>query len=358
METHLKEQELINIEKELIKLREQIGEKKIRSALFNLIIYAKKDTHLQDLQTLAKSVISRFPCRILFVITDPRGSDFIRTSVSAETIGKTHLNIYCEQIKIEVSGSYCDRGYYLVLPHLLCDLPLYLLWTDPLSLDNFFFKKISPYVSRVIIDSDNCRDLGSYSRALLNFLKLSPLSCGDLNWSAFSGWRTIFNNTFSLEMSHLLLQPKTIHISYQDGKEKNAIIEAFFFAAWIASSLKWQCLSTEKKNRDLIIQFQFKEFHPTIILSPYEETLLPTKSILSCEIESNFRHARMVFKRHPSSRQIGIQYSDDAQCALPSFAFLAGKEEGQEIIDEIFYPSNLEPFQIMLEMVQKISERQ
>lgn len=359
METDLKDNELIDIEKELIKLRDQqIGEKKIRSALFTLIIYAKKDNHLQDLQTLAKSVISRFPCRILFVINDPKGSDFIRTSVSSEGLGKNHLNVYCEQIKIEVAGSYCDRDYYLVLPHLLCDLPVYLLWTDQLSLDNSFFKKISPLVSRVIIDSDTYYDLNVYCKSLLTFMNTCSCSCGDLNWSALSGWRLILNNIFSNpEMSALLLEPKNIKITYQEGGGKNALIEAFFFAAWIASSLNWQLESYEEHERHIRLGFRSTNFQVPIILTACEEDTRPTKSLAACEIESQINQARIVFKRRAASRQVAIQYSDTQQCVLPFFTFLAGNEEGREIIDEIFNPSNPVQFRQMIEMVLKISEK-
>lgn len=352
METNLKDSELIDIEKELIKLRDaQIGEKKIRSALFTLIIYAKKDPHLEELQTLAKSVISCFPCRILFVINDPEGADFVKTSVSLEGLGKNYLN-YCEQIKIEVAGAYCESSYYLALPHFLSDLPIYLLWTDQFSLNNTFFTKISPHVSRVIIDSDPCKDLKLYSDSLLSFMKTSCCNCGDLNWSALFGWRLIFHHLFSSqEMIFLLSEPKTIKITYEECGGKSGLIEAFFFASWIASSLNWQIKSSKKQDRTIHLHFQFQDFSPTITLMP-ENALLKTISV--CEIESKQNNARVVLKRRPNSRQIVIQYSDSERCILPYTTFLAGNEEGREIIDEIFHPSNPKPFQEMLEMVLKI----
>lgn len=57
------------------------------------------------------------------------------------------------------------------------------------------------------------------------------------------------------------------------------------------------------------------------------------------------------------TRQVFIQYSESDYCQLPYGTSLRGAAEGQEIIEEIFYPSGGKHYKEMLETLSEIPWR-
>lgn len=180
------------------------GQKKIRASLFSLILYVQKTEKTAFFQRLMRSVVSKFPCRVILIINDTHSKEnSLRTSVSSETISEQDLKIFCEIIQIEVAGKLIERVPFLILPHILPDLPVYLLWTQDPSLENAVLPHLEPLANRIIFDSESTKDLQNYSRAVLSLLQRFHCAIGDLNWSALSGWRNIFAQVFNNQESFL-----------------------------------------------------------------------------------------------------------------------------------------------------------
>lgn len=346
---------LTNINEELTRLwNSENGHKKIRASLFSLILYVQKSEYTSFYQGIIKSVVSKFPCRVIMIINETkRAEEYLKTTVSSETIGEEDQKVFCEIIQIEVAGNLIERVPYIVLPHILPDLPVYLLWTQDPAVENAVLPYLEPLANRIIFDSKATIDLQGYCHSVISLIHRFHCAIGDLNWSAISGWRKIFAQVFNDPDAFVSLSHSTlIRIQYNKSKiffQKHAEIQAAYFQAWLASKLNWKYKSIEINEGNIRLTYLRSIDEIVIVLSPQEGDHQLSGTILSVEIESAKNKGHYIFKRHLETRQVFIQYSEKNFCQLPYSSYLDGVAEGQEIIEEIFYPSGGKHYQDMLE---------
>lgn len=353
--------QLADINDELTRLwdKEQ-GEKKIRASLFNLILYVQNTEKVAYYENLIKSVVSKFPCRVILILCDESaGAEHLRTRVSSETIGKEELQIYCELIKIEVAGKLIERVPYIILPHILPDLPIYLLWAQDPATESAVLPHLEPFADRIIFDSESMSNLQNYSKAVISLISRFHCAIGDLHWSALSGWRSLLVQTFNSKESLLsLARSKMIRLYYAKGEScQNPHIEAAYLQAWIASRLNWKFKSIERYEGKMRLTYQCPFQEVLFLLIPREESQCRRGTLLEIEIESSENAAHYIFKKEPKTRQVFIQHSEKNLCHLPYFSYLTGKPEGEEIVEEIFYPSGGKHYSNMLDVLLTIPWR-
>lgn len=352
--------ELVNIDQELKKQWDKAkGENKVRASLFNLIIYAKKNKRAEYYENLVKSVVSKFPCRIILIISDNTpGMDYLKTSVRAETLGSGQGQIFCEIITIKVAGSLRERAYFLLLPHLLCDLPIYLLWTKDPTEKSLLLPRLEKIASRIIFDSEESSNLTEYAETTLAFLKRFHCEIGDLNWSALSGWRRIIATYFDSPAAFTqLLTSKKIKIFYAknpDSSHRHNEIEAAYLQSWLASILNWKFNSLDDSEGYFRLSYSTFSGECIIYLIGKDVETLPSGAILSVEIESMELDSTISLAREKETSQIMIKYSDQIRCDLPRCSYLPGNIAGKEIIEELFNPSGRSHYQKMLENLSQI----
>ena len=348
MVTSVQDIEITNIHAELTKLwdKEQ-GENKTRASLFNLIIYVPTGQRIKLFDSIVDKVVNKFPCRVLMISCDEKSStDKLSTSVSSHTIGEGKLSIYCEIIRIEVSGKYRERVPFLVIPNIQSDLPIYLLWTqDPLT-DNSTFGSLARIANRVIFDAESTANLQKYSQKLLDVEKSYCAAVGDLNWSALAPWRKLLAETYNdAQMLNHLRNCSEIKITYNKKESPlhpHTEIEAAYLQAWLASRLGW-------KLKSHLTYLNDKEKVKITIESTLVD--LPPGAIVALEMISKSTGGHLQCKRDPNSVQVMAQFSDQEKCHFPVRHVLTGAEEGQEIINEIFYPASAEHFDHALQML-------
>ncbi|MCC5832593.1 MAG: glucose-6-phosphate dehydrogenase assembly protein OpcA [Chlamydiales bacterium] len=352
--------QLTNINEELNRLwDENQGENKIRASLFTLILYVQKTERLNFSEELIRSVVSKFPSRVVLIVSDEESKEaYLRTSVSSETVGEGDLQIFCEIIRIEVAGSLRGRVPFIIIPQILPDLPVYLLWTQDPSTENAILPHLEPYAKRIIFDPESTHDLQGYSHAVLSLLHRFHCGIGDLNWSALSGWRHLFTQVFdTFEAFVNLVQSKIIRIHYNKNSsefQQHTEIEAAYLQAWIASRLNWKFESIEINEGNIRLSYARPTNKIVILLIPQDIPSLNPGAIVNIEVECEKNKAHYVFKRHPQTRQVFIQYSDKDRCDIPICSTLSGVSEGKEIIEEIFYPSAGPHYREMLDILTRI----
>lgn len=337
---------LVNIESELHRLyARESGSKKTRASLFNLILYTNKEKSDAYLQKVVNSVVAKFPCRVLFITEDDSTPPTLTTSVATQSVTK---DIFCEIIRITLHPSLSERVPSLVLPHVLPDLPIYLLWTEDPSIENVIFSSLEPFANRLIFDSEVSLDLQAFSKTILALKSHLHCQVSDLNWSAIAGWRKIIASFFQGKPISLE-KIETLKItSYQSNGASCAYLQA-----WLASKLKWKFQNIQTQKNRTVISYDRANVVLEYIENPLDPFKLPSGTLLDVEIQSTYQKEHRIFKRDPSSRQIYCQYSNEKECQLPTTSLLPGALEGQEIIEEIFY-SPLTPS--YMEMLQTLSE--
>lgn len=347
---------ITNIGKELDRLWDEAqGQDQIRASLFNLIVHIHGAERVKHFEQLINRVVSKFPSRVIFIISEGRKEEnYLATAVSSQTIGEGDLKIFCETIRIEVGGSQKERVPFLVTPHILSDLPVYLLWTQDPATESSILPHLVPYANRIIFDTEAGTNLQAFSRSLHSLAHSFTCEVGDLHWSGISGWRSLLINAFnSADELAALEEAKQINITYNQGDE----IEAAYFQAWLASRLEWKFETFEVVEGNVRLSYRRPTHEVVIFLKPKAESNLRPGALLSVEIESTLNGKHYLFARHPRTRQVTIQISDSSKCALPVTGYLSGAQEGKEIIEEIFYPASKRHYQEMLKTLAQIPWR-
>jgi len=244
----------------------------------------------------------------------------------------------------------------VLLPHLLCDLPIYLLWTKDPTERSLLLPRLERIASRIIFDAEESSNLTEYAHTTLALLKSFHCEIGDLNWSALSGWRTIITHYFDSPLGYKqLLTSKKIKICYAinpHSEHRHNEIEAAYLQSWLASLLNWKYNSIDHSESRFRISYQTFVGECIIHLVGKEVEDLSSGVILTVEIESSDPVASISFVRQRD--QITIKYSDQSRCDLPHYSYLPENGGGKEIIEELFRPSGRGHYQKMLESLSYI----
>src|ERR1700722_226872 len=97
----------------------------IYASLFNLIIYTIDEAKKDYLNEIAQTILKKYPCRMTFIHgCSDTDKDYIHTTVTTAVVSDNENTIACDQITIEVSQKQFHRIPFLILPHIVPDLPL------------------------------------------------------------------------------------------------------------------------------------------------------------------------------------------------------------------------------------------
>lgn len=340
---------------------EKESKNKIHASLFNLIIYCPKSSRVHFFQDLVRSIISKFPCRIIFVIVDEKTTDDIfNVDVHAEIIPQGEMQICCEQITIEVSEKNHQRIPFIILPHLVPDLPIYLLWARGPFKDQVVLPNFLPFAKKIIFDSESVISVPIFLKSVVELLNDGKHLIGDLSWTVLRGWRKIIAAAFNSPDIFLQLKEcKSINIFYnkytQDTSQKNLELKAIYLQGWIAAQLNWHFEHIEYSEGIIHLNYQSNDNMMSIKLIPEDYTQLPAGIVTAVEVESHHLNGHIHFKRNPDNRQIAIQQYDSQQCYLPYLVNLPQLNPGQEILDDIFDIEAGQHYKNMINLVSHIN---
>ena len=165
-----------DIQNELDRIWESLETKNVaRASLFNLIFFTQNNQRSSYIQKIAQKVIEKFPSRVIFVTVDKDAKeDFLKTQVSILSSSKGEFDVACDYIQIYASGSSHERVPFVVLPHILTDLPVYLIWgEDPCQKDPLC-GQLEQLANRLIVDSEATSNLPKFASTLLEHYDRDP----------------------------------------------------------------------------------------------------------------------------------------------------------------------------------------
>ena len=334
-------QQIVNpsqIESELVHIWESLDKtNKMRACLFNLIVFNQLSSRTDYIRNIVQKIIDTFPCRVLFVSHDNDPSkSYLKTAVSVMAAqGKS--STVCDDIDIGVAGSDWERVPYVILPHIVPDLPVYLLWAEDPSETHPLFQPLAKLATRIIFDSESADSLFGFAQSLLTFKEQKGLDIADLNWARLEGWRDLLASTFdSKERLGDLHDVKEIFITYNARETEffcHLKIQAMYMLALLSARLGWRFQSVEGQKGSY--RFHFDHGISATIESCFWPDL-GSGSITSMGITSN-RQAHYHFVRNQKQlHQVTVHISTAERCELP-YQFILGKSQiGQSLVREIF----------------------
>lgn len=347
-----------NIETELAKYNiENQSQDQTRAFLFNLIIYADKLDRAQFLRKLVEPLTNKFPSRILFIYEDRDSPyEYLRVKVSEECISQDR-SFLCDQITIETTPKHLERIPFLVLPHLIPDLPVYLLWGQDPTINNPIYSQLQELASRIIFDSACVLHLQPFCQKMLMQLKVLKCDMMDLNWAQISGWRNIFVTVFDTKDTvEQLKKSKTIQIYFNQSHActYHNEIQAIYLQGWLAAQLKWKFLSKEISDGEILLNYLHNKRPLEIKLRPKRVPEALPGAILKIDI-ANYQNNFYQMECQSNMSKVNVILSSLEKCELPIMLPLPNIQSSSSFMLEVFCRSTSEHYHNMLKTIESIN---
>ncbi len=311
-----------------------------RASLFNLVFYSKKNARTPYVQKLAEKIVEKFPSRVIFITADDISTeDSLKTGVSILSAKQGECDVACDYIQIDAAGSAQVRIPFVVLPHIVPDLPVYLIWAEDPCVNNPIFAELNAFATRIIYDSEATEHLSSFCKSILDHHEKTHTDIADLNWARIESWRELFSMAFySEEELHCVQRAKHIALTFNAHASQffcHTRIQSIYLQAWIACQLNWKC--TESRMEKDRIHFSYQStFGPvTVVLNPLMNPDLPPGLITNLDIVTLDEHT-VAFSRDPKEiHRISLKSFDSKKCAIPATYILQKAESGHSLVKEV-----------------------
>ena len=320
------------IEPELLKIWEGLGKaNKTRASLFNLIVFNQLSPRTDYFRNIVQKVVEKFPCRTLFISQDPdTKQNYLKTAISVVFPNAEDKSIACDQIDIGVAGNDIAKVPFLILPHLLPDLPIYVLWTEDPSKQHALFTPLTRLATRIIFDSESADNLFNFSKTILALHKETSVDIGDLNWARTQGWRDLISFSFTDLKAINALQ--FVYNARENVFFCHLKIQAMYLLAWLSSRLQWT-LEKADKNLQFSLRAGTQKIAASIASTTWEK--LGSGTVISVQIETSagktFLAARIPERYH----YVQILLASQESCELPYQYLLGQTATGQSLVKEI-----------------------
>ncbi len=293
---------------------------------------------------MVSPLIEKYPCRILFIegVMEP-DADVCQTFCLAPSPEQEKFLGKSDRMVIRVSKQNLSKAPLLVLPYLIPDLPVFLIWGQDPTKENNILPTFLNVATRLVFDNDSISNLCEFAESMLEILDTLDIDFMDVDWAHISGIRaaigTIFNNEsyfnklknakkISLTYTHVAGSP----MQHQDRR-------AIYLQGWLAALLGWKFKSADG-NR---IQY---ENHEVILIKEEKETgaggeikIIDVDQIM--HIESLKAAATPLLRVSPSD-------SPSYQLPIPNM------QRGLAFIKEIFYHPITIHYRKTLEMISRM----
>jgi len=351
-----------NIQAELSKIWESLeGANKTRACLFNLIFYSEKNARLDYITKIAHTVVEKFPARIIMVIADKTPSQhFLNVNVSVIAAGKGESDIACDFIQINVSGNQIERVPFVILPHIVPDLPVYLFWGSDITVENVFFNQIEKLADRLIVDSETSQNLSLFAQDCLEKRDHTQVDIADLNWARTETWRDLLSSAFyPREKLEDLKDAHQIQITYNAAESFffcRTMIQAIYLQAWLASQLQWTFLDVSKKNQIHEFIYQSHQKKVQILLTPCRHDNFNPGMVVSLDISTSQNKHFSFYRNLDLPHQITLITSTADRCDVPHHFIFAKSEFGMSLVKEIYHKGTSFHFLNVLKLISNIKE--
>ena len=351
-----------DIQRTLNKIWESLETKNTtRASLFNLIFYSQQNHRAAYIQQLAQKVIKKFPSRILFICADKSSqTDLLKTHVSLLCSNHGEYDVACDYIHFEATGNAIERIPFVLLPHILPDLPVYLIWGEDPSQTSPLFHQLSSFATRLIFDSETTENLAHFSKSTTQLYETNPIDIADLNWARLESWRDLLSMVFYSEENLKHIQRSCeIAISY-NAKESQFFchtpIQSIYLQAWIACQLNWQYQSCHKEKDTLLFCYQSQHSTIKVRLIPVSKEQLPPGLILDLAISTLDQHSYSFACDLQHFHHITFNSADRQKCELPSHYILQKAESGHSLVKEITHKGTSNHFLKVLNLLKNLKE--
>jgi len=350
------------IQPELDRIWEALeGTAKTRASLFNLIFYTEKREREKYIHRIAQNVIEKFPSRVIFITADSEtNKDLLETRVSVMPAGDGNSEIACDLIEIDVAGPSKERIPFIILPHILADLPIYVIWGEDPSRSAPLFEQLQKLATKLIFDSETTDDLPNFAGCLLNLRSKLGCDISDLNWARVESWRNLLSSTFyTQERLGQLKNAETIQILYNAHETSftcHTQIQAIYLQGWLASRLKWPLIKITREDMQFTFEYKSELGPVNIMLYPESHLNIKAGSVISLDLTTRDQNHFSFGRNLDHPHQISMRFSTLDKCAIPLKYLFEKAESGQSLVKEISHKGTSLHYVTLMQNIQTIKE--
>lgn len=334
--------EIADIPLELARIWDSLeSSNKMRASLFNLILFTHKNARAAYIRTLAQKVIERFPSRVILITLDTKDKENkIEANASVLSGAKGEVDVVCDFIEFNATEASRERIPFVILPQIIPDLPVYLVWgEDPIE-DNPLSHQLDKLATRLIFDSESTNDLSLFAKSVLQHKEESSADVADLNWARTESWRELLSLTFhSPERFAQLKEIKCLKIAY-NCQETNFFChtrtQAIYLQGWLAAQLQWILKSVEN-NR-----FLYQNIEVELIAISHLQ--LPPGTIISVDLLTTKQDHFSFCRNKENPIQIDMIFCDPEKCEVPSKYIFNKSQSGLSLVNEICHHGTSEHY--------------
>lgn len=321
------------MEDSLVDDDQSVGQDSVRACLFNLILVGRQPPGCSAFQRLVDAIIERYPCRIICInIRTDQSADFLEQTADIQTVGEGSHRVSCDRIGVEVGGSQRRRVPLIILPLLVSDLPVHLVWKLGPNEERETLLRLQKLTQRVIFDSDGAPSASNFCCSLVSDMSLFRADITDLNWAFIQGWRSALAEAFPTKDDlEFLRRTRVVNVSFNNRQETFCArpeLPALMLQAWLAGRLEW----TFQKNDGHQITYQRPNGETQVKLIPTIDQDLPAATILSVELISDDNQRRFL------QLEKGLQRVRVETVGLPHYVPLRDTTREEAVLDQLFIP--------------------
>jgi len=311
------------IESELQKIWESFSKEDTNKAnLFTLIVYSERNNRLNLVRDTIQNLIEKFPCRIIFITYEPESKEnYLKTAVSILSPPGEQKEVACDSIDIGVGKDDIEKVRYVVLPLLIPDLPVHLLWCEDPCKETKLLFHLKELASKIIFDSETSNNIFDFSKFIMNNFKCRESCLVDLNWLKTEDFRDILSSEFyESEKLKMLTSATSITLNVNQKENplvRNFLIQAYYVIFWIASRLDWSYKEKKIEENTHHILFNKSSSSIRITINIDEKKVFNSGDILKIQVFADEGN-EIIFERSESQPEaLKVDSSNTQQCYLP-----------------------------------------
>lgn len=334
--------------------REEIS--RTKACLFNLVVFCQDADRMDYFRDLIQATVDSFPCRITLIrhLEGQPGESIETQTALVQPTKRGNANL-CDQLLIQATTQSLYRVPFLVLPYLLADLPLFLIWDCDPAGETQILPTLRAHASRLIFDSETIDNLQRFSQRILTYAD-ADRDLVDLNWTRLGGWREIFSKIFDTEERiNQLRNASSLRIAYNALENRffhHSQTQAIYLQAWLAAQLGWRFHSLGAGKHQSSVRYQTSQGDILVTLEPKKIEDRAPGSVFSISVSNN-NGVSYVASRKPNTQQVRVEAATDEACTLPYLLNLRGTQLTYPFLKEALYLYGSQHYRHMLQMLQQ-----
>lgn len=326
----------------------------MKGYLFNLIVYTHEKRRFDYFEHVIREFIRKYPCRVISIRSEAGGDrDYIESRFEKPEGAGSNYDLF----SISASKSFSDRIPFLVLPQLVPDLPIYLVWGQNPTSDNKILPVLQKIATRFVFDSECARDLGEFSRGMLDRIAHLPIEFMDVSWAEISGWREALAQTFqSIDRLPFLEHIDRLVVRYNgasSGLLQHTAVQAIYLQAWLAAQLKWDFESLSYKE-GISLNYRCKKRPIEVFLEPHNRNTVGSGKIFEVHFYSAPHRDNLTFRLAEKQSKINVYFTTLEKCELPFSLPAIDLSKGLNAMKEIFYNKTGHHYINMLHVLKQV----